>query len=107
MSLKSCLFHLNRPSLSPGTGVYYVGVTQKAISKLIFFLCAQIFFDAVKTAVSGVSILYAVGRNETLIPDLKIKMFNICQQTTCFQGKKLLLGNDVFSLNIIFQVKFQ
>lgn len=72
MSLKSCLYHLNIPCLTPGTDVYYIDVIQKAISKLISFLCAQIFFDAIEIAVRGLSILYAVGRNEDLIPDLKI-----------------------------------
>lgn len=51
--------------------MYYVDVIQKAISKIVFFLCAQIFYHAVQTEVRELSILYAVGRNEALIPDLK------------------------------------
>lgn len=43
MSLRSHVYsHLNIQSLSPGTGIYsiyYVGVIQKTISKLISFLC--------------------------------------------------------------------
>lgn len=96
MSLSSRVYsHSNIQSLSPGTGIYsiyYVGAIQKTISKLISFLCVQIFFDAVKTAVRVLSMSYVVDRKEAHTRGLKTKCLIFVNKTLVLKANSFLLG---------------
>lgn len=57
------------------------------------------FFHTLKTVIGELSMLCIVDRKESHIHcGLKTKIFNICQQTTCSQGKYLPAGEIIFYL---------